>query len=192
VPSIAAPEKPRISPSEDSPLIAQSRRRKRRRGRRSRTAKPTKKAKKKAKKSKKKAKNKAKSDKKEAKKSAKKSKPDTKTSKKKVKKKKSKKKAPKVTKKKGPLLPKNFGKIVMYSGAGLTAVGLGVAGWGATIHNDAVSERHRLQDREANSKNQEQAFWDLHSDMETGKTVHFTGLGIAGFAVLTVAVGSLF
>ena len=113
-------------------------------------------------------------------------------SKKKVKGKKAQKKAPKVAEKKGPLLPKNFGKIVMYSGAGLAAVGLGVAGWGATVHNGAVAERHRLQDREANNGNQYEAFYDLHSDMETGKNIHFAGLGIAGFAALTVAVGSLF
>ena len=185
VPSIAAAEKPRISPSEDGTLIAQSRRRRRRRGRRSRTVKPTKKTKAKTKKKK------AKSDKKEKNedKSDKKSK---KKAKKKVKNKKAKKKAPKVAEKKGPLLPKNFGKIIMYSGAGLTAVGLGVAGWGATIHNGAVEQRHTLQDREANNENQMQAFYSLHSDMETGKTIHFAGLGIAGFAALTVAVGSLF
>ena len=189
MPSIAAPDKPRISPSEDSTLIAQSRRRRRRRGRRSRTAKPTKKTKSKSKKKKSKSDKKEKKDDKDTKKSKKKSK-------KKVKKKKAKKTAkkiaPKVAKEAGPMLPKNFGKIVMYSGAGLTAVGVGVAGWGATIHNDAVADRHRLQDREANNANQMQAFYGLHADMETGKTIHFAGLGIAGFAALTVAVGSLF
>ena len=116
---------------------------------------------------------------------------EAKAAKKKVAKKKKKKKAPKVTKVKGPFLPKNFGKIVMYSGVGLTAVGLGVAGWGASVHNGAVAERHTLQDREANNANQMQAFYDLHSDMETGKLIHFTGLGIAGFAALTAAVGGL-
>ena len=168
--------------------MAQNRRR-RRRGRRSRTAKPTKKKKQKTKK--KKAKSGKKSDDK-----GKKAKKSKKKSKKKVKgkkdPKKAKKKAPKVAEKKGPLLPKNFGKIVMYSGAGLAAVGLGVAGWGATVHNGAVAERHRLQDREANNGNQYEAFYDLHSDMETGKNIHYAGLGIAGFAALTVAIGSLF
>ena len=177
---------PRISGGGDTTIVAQNRRR-RRRGRRSRTAKPTKKTKPKKKS--------AKSDKGDGNEvdDTKKSK---KSSKKKVKskkaKKKAKKKAPKVAEKKGPLLPENFGKIVMYSGAGLAAVGLGVAGWGATVHNGAVAERHRLQDREANNSNQYEAFYDLHSDMETGKNIHYAGLGIAGFAALTVAVGSLF
>ena len=79
----------------------------------------------------------------------------------------------------------------MYSGAGLTAVGLGVAGWGASIHNGAVTERHTLQDREANTPNQMQAFYDLHADMETGELIHYTGLGIAGIAALTAAIGGL-
>ncbi len=179
---------PGVFEGSEGTLIAQSRRRRRRRrGRRSTAPKPKPKAKAEAE-AKDKDANKpdVKAKKKKKAKAAKK-----KAAKKKVTKKKKKKKAPKVANVKGPFLPKNFGKIVMYSGVGLTAVGLGVAGWGASVHNGAVAERHTLQDREANNDNQMQAFYDLHSDMETGKLIHFTGLGIAGFAALTAAVGSL-
>lgn len=183
---IAVAQTPGVFEGSEGTLIAQSRRRRRRRrGRRSTAPKPKPKAKAEAEvKDKDAGKPDVKAKKKKKNKKAK-------AAKKKVTKKKKKKKAPKVAKVKGPFLPKNFGKIVMYSGVGLTAVGLGVAGWGATVHNGAVAERHTLQDREANNANQMQAFYDLHSDMETGKLIHFTGLGIAGFAALTAAVGSL-
>ena len=199
-PSIAAAEDAQLAASEEGTLVAQSRRRRRRRrGRRSRAPKPPKKKKKKkAKKksdeeaAKKESADAAKSDaeadagvagdeKKEEKKAEAAKKPNTARAKK---------KAPKVTEPE-PLLPENFGSIVLYSGVGVTAIGLGVAGWGATVHNGAVSERHTLQDREANNANQMQAFYDLHSDMETGKLIHLTGLGIAGFGALAAAVGGL-
>ena len=200
-PSIAAAEDAQLAASEEGTLVAQSRRRRRRRrGRRSRAPKPPKKKKKKKKAKKKSdeeaakkesadaAKSDAEADaggagdeKKEKKKAEAAKKPNTARTKK---------KAPKVTEPE-PLLPENFGSIVLYSGVGVTAIGLGVAGWGATVHNGAVSERHTLQDREANNANQMQAFYDLHSDMETGKLIHFTGLGIAGFGALAAAVGGL-
>ena len=200
-PSIAAAEDAQLAASEEGTLVAQSRRRRRRRrGRRSRAPKPPKKKKKKKKAKKKSdeeaakkepadsAKSDAEADaggagdeKKEDKKAEAAKKPNTARAKK---------KAPKVTEPE-PLLPENFGSIVLYSGVGVTAIGLGVAGWGATVHNGAVSERHTLQDREANNANQMQAFYDLHSDMETGKLIHLTGLGIAGFGALAAAVGGL-
>jgi hypothetical protein len=100
------------------------------------------------------------------------------------------KKAPKVAQAKGPFLPKNFGRILIYSGAGVALLGGGVAALGANMHNAAVTEREVLQAREASNEDQRQLFYSLHADMESAKLVHYAGLGLSGLALFTAAIGS--
>jgi hypothetical protein len=167
--------------SNSSPVLLAQRRRRRRRGRRSKPpVKATKEVDKKVKD-------------KTPKTNTKVNKPPVQTKKKRRRLKKTAKKkkaAPKVAQAKGPFLPKNFGRILIYSGAGVALIGGGVAALGATLHNNAVTERQTLQAREASSDDQMQLFYNLHADMESAKLMHYAGLGLSGVALVTAAVGS--